>query len=372
MSGRRERVQPSDTIEPIEELKGVVGVATKRASIRDVATLAGVSVTTVSHVLNGVEQARVAEQTKIRVREAAEQLSYRPSRMARGLRTQKTKTLGLISDNIATTPYAVDMLLGAQEAALKRGWTLLLLNTGSVPEVERRAIRELTDHQAEGVIFASMYHRIVTVPAELRGIPTVLLDAECDDAHIPAVVPNDYDGARKAVDYLLSYGHQRIGFVNNIDDIPATHERERAYLDALNAAGIAVDAGLITAEKPETAGGYRAVMGLLSRHDASTRPSAFFCFNDRMAMGAYRVAAELGLRIPTDLSIVGFDNQTVIAEGLHPQLSTVGLPHYDMGVWSVDTIVDRIENPGRRRRARFPLRMDCPLIRRASVSAPLR
>jgi LacI family transcriptional regulator len=170
-------------------------VGAKRASIRDVAALAGVSLTTVSHVLNDVGHARVAEETRVRVREAAEQLSYRPSRMARGLRTQKTQTLGLISDEIATTPYAVDIILGAQEAALKEGWTLLLLNTGANPDAERRAIRELVDHQAEGAIYASMYHRVVNVPTGLRGIPTVLLDAECNDPRIPAVVPDEYGGA---------------------------------------------------------------------------------------------------------------------------------------------------------------------------------
>jgi LacI family transcriptional regulator len=288
--------------------------------------------------------------------------------MARGLRTQKTKTLGLISDEIATTPYAVDIILGAQEAALKEGWTLLLLNTGANPDAERRAIRELVDHQAEGAIYASMYHRVVNVPTGLRGIPTVLLDAECNDPRIPAVVPDEYGGARSAVEHLIAQGHRRIGFINNIDDIPATRERLRAYVNVLDEAGITFDPSLIAPGKSESHGGYTATSQLLNLHQGPQRPSALFCFNDRMAMGAYRAAAEIGLHIPNDISIIGFDNQTVIAEGLYPQLTTVALPHYEMGSWAVETLLERIEHPKRQRKAEFPLSMGCPLITRESVA----
>jgi LacI family transcriptional regulator len=355
-----------------EGVKGNGGrtVAGKRASIRDVAALSGVSLTTVSHVLNDVGHARVAEETRVRVREAAEQLSYRPSKMARGLRMQQTQTLGLISDSIATTPYAFEMILGAQEAALTRGWTLLLLNTEADPEAERRAIREIVDHQAEGVIYASMYHRVVELPTELRGIPTVLLDAECDDPRIPSVVPDEYGGARTAVEHLIAQGHQRIGFVNNRDDIPATRARLRAYRDALEAAGLQADDSLVAEGRPASDGGYQAASHLLDLHRDQARPSALFCFNDRMAMGAYRAAAEITLRVPADLSIIGFDNQSEIAEGLYPQLTTIALPHYKMGAWAVQTLVERIARPTARRKANYPLVMECPLVLRESVSEP--
>jgi LacI family transcriptional regulator len=342
-------------------------MAAKRASIRDVAALAGVSLTTVSHALNEVEGARVAEETRIRVREAADKLGYTPNRMARGLRMQRAHTLGLISDRIATTPFAVNMILGAQEAALKRGWTLLLLNTGADPEAEQRAIQELLQHQADGVLYASMYHRIVSVPSALRGIPTVLLDAEATNSVIPAVVPDEVGGAHAAVEHLTQHGHRRIGYLSNVDDIPATPARLQGYRTALRAAGIRFDPSLVVTEESDSAGGYRAARKLLQRR---AQPTALFCFNDRMAMGAYRAAAERHLVIPDDLSVVGFDNQEVIAEGLHPQLTTVSLPHYEMGSWAVETLIELIASTEHATEATYPFIMACPLIHRLSVGTP--
>ena len=121
-------------------------------------------------------------------------------------------------------------------------------------------------------------------------------------------------------------------------------------------------------EESDTPGGYRAALDLLRRPD---RPTGIFCFNDRMAMGAYRAAYELGLRIPADVSMIGFDNQELIADGLFPALTTVALPHYEMGAWAVDTLINGLAGPQpRRRRSRAHMTMPCPLIRRQSVAAP--
>jgi len=342
-------------------------MTSKRASIRDVAVAAGVSQTTVSHALNDARSDRVAEDTRARVKEIADRLGYTPSRMARGLRLQRTHTLGMISDTIATTPYAGNLILGAQETALKRGWTLLLMNTGGDEEVERRAVKELVQHQVDGVLYARMYHQIVALPKGMRGIPTVLMDAECSDPKVPSVVPDEIGGGRVAVEALIARGHIRIGFVNNVDDIPATHGRLTGYHAALEAAGIRADPTLVVNEHAESAGGYRATLRLLRRRH---RPTGLFCFNDRMAMGAYRAAAELGLNIPTDLSIVGFDNQELIAEGLYPSLTTVALPHYEMGRWAAETLLEAVESPSQRTRAEYPYAMSCPLVERGSVGRP--
>jgi LacI family transcriptional regulator len=333
--------------------------------IKQVAGEAGVSVATVSQVLNAVEGARISEDTRARVHATAERLGYVPNRMARGLRTRRTETLGLISDEIATTPYAARMILGAQEAALRHGFTLVLFNTDRDPAVEDRDIRNLLQYQVDGIIYATMYHRVVTLPTALRGVPTVLLDCESDDAAVPAVVPDEVAGGRAAVEELLAHGHRRIGFATNSEPVPATAGRLQGYQDALSAAGIRFDPALVVSDESESGGGYRASRALLERVD---RPTALFCFNDRMAMGAYRAAAELGLKIPTDLSIVGFDNQEVIAAGLFPDLTTITLPHHAMGAWAVDTLIPLLsgESPAT---VAAPLRMDCPLVRRSSVSA---
>jgi LacI family transcriptional regulator len=340
----------------------------QRASIRDVALAAGVSVTTVSHVLNDVNGARVAEETRERVQEAARRLGYSPSRLARGLRIQRTHTVGLLSDHIATTPHAGKIILGAQEAAQERGWTMLMFNTGGDPGVEQNNAATLLQHQVEGVLYASMYHRVVTIPSALRDVPTVLLDASSDDEHVPAVVPDEEGGGRTAVQELLRAGHRRIGFLTNRDDIPATHGRLRGYQDALAGAALPYDRRLVLAAESESGGGYTAARSLLSLPEP---PTAVFCFNDRMAMGAYRAAAELGLAIPADLSVIGFDNQEIIAEGLYPGLTTVALPHYEMGRWAVQTLVNLIDGrPGDP--FSYPYLMPCLLVRRHSIGPPAR
>ncbi len=341
----------------------------RRTSIRDVAAEAGVSVTTVSHVLNQVDGTRVSPRTRERVEAAARRLGYSANGLARGLRLQRSQTLALLSDKIATTPYAGRIILGAQEAASARGWLLMLLTTGDDPEVERREIQALMQHRVDGVLYATMYHRRVVVPAALRALPVVLLDASSDDDGVPSVVPDEVGGGRAAVQEQLDHRHRDIGFLTNVDDIPATHGRLRGYREALAAAGVPYRDDLVVVEESDTPGGYRAARRLLGRPD---RPTALFCFNDRMAMGAYRAAAECGAAVPHDLSIVGFDNQDVLADGLHPGLTTVALPHYEMGAWAVETIVDLLDTPVGEQPPAPRTTMPCPLIRRASVAAPVR
>jgi LacI family transcriptional regulator len=283
------------------------------------------------------------------------------------LRLQRTHTLAMLSDVIATTPHAGKIILGAQETAFARGWTLVIFNTGDVREVDDKELDALFKYEVDGVLYATMYHRHVDLPARLGGLPLVLLDARCDDPTVPAVVPDEVAGGHTATQELIRHGHRRIGFATNRDDIPATHGRLEGYRGALKEAGIRFDRKLVIAAESEAGGGYLAVRKLLDR---APRPTAIFCFNDRMAMGAYRAAAELGLRIPHDLSIIGFDDQEIIAKGLFPALTTVALPHYEMGCWAVETLIDRIESVDGDTRGPFPTLAPCPLVRRDSVGRP--
>ena len=220
----------------------------------------------------------------------------------------------------------------------------------------------------DGFLYATMFHRRVDLPPALEQVPTVLLDAASDRAELPSVVPDEVGGAEAAVDELLAHGHRRIGFITNEDDVPATHGRLEGYRNSLARAGIDFDPGLVLADESITAGGYRTARQILDRAD---RPTALFCYNDRMAMGAYRAAAELGLRIPDDLSVVGFDNQLLLAEGLYPALTTVALPHYEMGAWAVDALVALLDGrPVVDDGVSFPVALPCPLVRRSSVAAP--
>jgi len=321
--------------------------------------------TTVSHVLNETPHAQVRRDTRQRVLEAAERLGYKPNRMARSLRTNRTRTVALISDTIATTPYAGQMIVGAQRAAQERGYTLVLFNTEDDPEVEKRELKAALDYQVDGVLYATMYHRVVSVPPVLEGTPLVLLDAESPDSEAPSVVPDEVAGGRTATEALTSHGHRRVGFITNVDDVPATSGRLQGHREALAAAGVEFDPALVVSDESETWGGYRATRTLLAEPD---RPTAIFAYNDRMAMGAYRAAAELGLRIPDDISIVGFDDQEIITQGLYPELSSVALPHFDMGYWAGETLADLLDDPEAVDPATSrPLLMPCPLVRRSSV-----
>lgn len=343
----------------------------KRVGIREVAAAAGVSVTTVSHVLNDTPNTQVRAETRERVIATAKTLGYRPSRLARGLRTRRTQTLGLVGDSIATTPYAGQMIRGAQQAAQERGRSIVLFNTEADPAEEDRDLRTLLGYEVEGIIYATMYHRVVSVPSILEDVPLVLLDAESPESNAPSVFPNEVQGGCTATEELIGHGHRRVGFLTNVDDVPATSGRLEGYRKALDAAGIEFDPALVVSDESETWGGYRAARELLDRPD---RPTALFAYNDRMAMGAYRAAAELGMRIPGDLSIVGFDDQQLITRGLYPELTSVALPHYDMGYWAAATLCELLDDQFSDSEPRpgpvAPLLMQCPLVRRDSVQPP--
>ena len=344
-------------------------MAVKGVGIRDVAKLAGVSITTVSHVLNDTPQMRVAGETRARVRAAAKTLGYGPNRAARALRTNRSGLIGLLSEEIATTPHAGRIILGAQNAAREHDLTLVIVNADRESgDSHRDDVQTLIDRQVEAVLYATMYHRQVSLPPNLRGLPAVLIDSTDRAGLVPAVVPDEVGGAVAAVTHLVEAGHRRIGFLNNDDDVPATHERLVGFRQVHAEHGLPLDESLIVQAPSETLPGYALAREVLARPD---RPTALFCYNDRMAMGAYRAAAELGLDIPRDLSIVGFDNQELIAANLFPGLTTVALPHYEMGAWAIDTLVHLLRGEAEYQLlADLPTRLDCPLTVRGSVAPP--
>lgn len=346
-------------------------MSNKNIGIKDVALAAGVSVTTVSHVLNEVSYARISPQTRDKVKSISKQLGYGPNRLAQALRTQRTGMLGLISEEIATTPHAGRIILGADDAARARGYNLMIINTsGAASEESREAdVQALLERRVDGILYATMYHRLITLPENLSSIPAVLVDSESLTGAVTSVIPDEEGGARIATRSLLDAGHTRIGFLNNTDDVPATRDRLRGFRGELHDAGLDGGAAAVEAELSETAGGYTAALRMLRRPD---RPTGLFCYNDRMAMGAYRAAAELGIRIPEELSIVGFDNQELIAANLYPGLTTVALPHYEMGAWAAENLIDAIEGKtDLALLASHPSILDCPLVSRDSIMAPL-
>ena len=347
----------------------------KHVGIRDVAAAAGVSVTTVSHVLNDTPHTRTSDETKSRVREAATRLGYQPNRLARGLRTQASGMVGLLTEEIATTPHAGRIILGAQEEASRHNLTLAIINSTlrPGPDIGPAEIQAFLDRQADGIIYATVYHDVVDVPEQMHAVPSVLIGARDRDGEVPSIMPDERAGAASVVDLLVRTGHRRIAFAATSIDVPATRGRLQGYRDGMLAAGLDPDAFVVEAES-EAAGGYEATMGLLDDGRASAdRPTAVFCYNDRMAMGAYRAAAELGLSVPADVSIVGFDDQAPIAASLYPALSTVALPHYEMGAWAVRTLAALIAGSGEPDGASSSAALlPCPIVERGSIAAPAR
>jgi LacI family transcriptional regulator len=338
----------------------------RRPLLRDVARRAGVSLTTVSIVLNGKAGSNIPPETQGRVVAAAAELGYRPNAMARGLRQRRSDTIGFVSDEIATTPFAGAMIQGAQDAAWESGIVLLLVNTGRDRAIEARALDIMHERQVDALIYATMYHQVVEPPPALREVPSVLLDARSADASLASVVPDEVNAARAAVGVLVRNGHRRIGFANTIDPVPAAFERLDGYRSALAEHGIGFDASLVArGESSDPGGGEVAAARLLDRVD---RPTGLFCFNDRMALGAYRAIRHRGLRVPDDVSVVGFDNEEQIAPWLDPPLTTLALPHFQMGRWAVEYLLTQTSQSGTTPEP-LQYRMPCPLIERSSVAA---
>jgi LacI family transcriptional regulator len=344
-------------------------VAQSRVTIRDVANEAGVSITTVSHVLNNVAGKRVHPDTRARVQETASRLGYAPNALARSLRTHRSGTIGLIGDEIATTPFAGRIILGVQDSVRAHDAVLLITTTGYERDVEEREIGELLRRQVDGVLYTAMYHRQVTVPTTLLGLPLVVLNAYTDQ-DISWVVPDEVAGGWDATQVLVEAGHRRLAFLNDVDDIPARHGREEGFRTRAAAAGLSqAEDVVVVYATAEASGAHEVARPLLQ---TPHRPTGIFCFNDRMAMGVYRAAAELGLRIPEDLSVVGFDDQEYLADGLFPGLTTIALPHYEMGAWAGEQLFARIEAPAGEPPPAQTAKFRGPVVSRDSVSSPPR
>lgn len=335
----------------------------KKPKLKDVAKRAGVSPTTASFVLNDKAD-DIAAATKERVLAAARELGYRPNILAASLRKQTSDTIGFISDEIATTPHAGAMVQGAQDEAWNAGKLLVLVDTNRDEDIEARAIEALLSRQVDGIVYSAMFHQVVSVPEAALEVPVVLLDANSADHSVSSVVPDDAKGGYDATELLLKAGHRRIGFVENIEPIPAAEERLAGYRAALEAYGVSFDPGLVASGFSEPTGGYEAASILL---DLEEPPTALFCFNDRMAGGAIRRAHQLGLQVPDDLSVVGFDNQELVITQIDPPLSTVQLPHYEMGRWAVQRLLEQIDGDDQ---GVVQYRMPCPVVERQSVAPP--
>lgn len=337
-------------------------MADKRHNIQDIARLARVGIGTVSRVLN--EHPNVKDVTRQRVLDVIQDVGYAPSFQARYIRTKRSQLFGFVSDSVATTPFAVNLIKGAQDAARASGRLLLMIDADGGERDRERAIDLMLERDVEGLIYASMYHQKVTLPEKVRSMSAILVDCFVEDASLTSVVPDEVEGGFTATEHLLSQGHKRVGLIN-VDrlesGLPAARGRLDGYKQSLEKFDIAYDEALVRFGDGTGRDGYRYTAELL---DLPEPPTALFCGTDRIAMGAYDAIKERGLKIPDDVAVVGFDNQDVIAEYLRPALTTIALPHYEMGRWAVERLTKQFAGE-----AQEPVqhKLACPLIRRESA-----
>ncbi|HWV22227.1 MAG TPA: LacI family DNA-binding transcriptional regulator [Devosia sp.] len=337
----------------------------KRATMHEVAELAGVSQATVSLVLNGVPNARVSKTTRRRVQEAAEQLGYRRGK-AHPVPAGRQRVIGLFIDEVSTTPFAAQFLEGARDEAALQDVTVATFCTGNNPALEQAGLDMLVAQNAIGAIYATLMTREVIVPNAFSALPLVLLNCYEKRLRHPSAVPGDIVGGYAATSALIKAGHTRIAHLaGEHHTAEAAIDREKGFRQAMEKAGVPVDETLVTLGGWSIRAGRERALALLSRPD---RPSAIFCFNDRMAIGCYEAARILGLKIPQDLSIVGFDNEDISAS-MDPPLSTMVLPHDEMARWAVGQLLDGFDNldadEGMQK-----LKIECELVERNSIAPP--
>ncbi|SEQ54182.1 transcriptional regulator, LacI family [Devosia sp. YR412] len=331
----------------------------------DVAREAGCSQATVSFVLNHAPGIKLSTETKQRVFEAARRLGYLVPPVTQPLTMLSAgRRIGFVVDQLATSPEAMVAIEGVTQASRPAGDLVLVAQTHSDAELEAELIRTFVEQRVSALVYMTIFTREVELPAQLRSldIPVLLLNCYTPDQGFPAVVPSEIAGGQRSTRHLIDKGHRRIATITGEIWMEAAQDRLKGYRRALATADIPYDPALVIEGNWSASAGYEATRRLL---ELAEPPTAIFCQNDRTAIGCYEALKEAGLRIPTDMSVVGYDDEE-ISRHLHPRLTTSILPHRAMGHWIVEQL-DEVSPNGRR----YPLvKLECPLVERDSVAAP--
>jgi LacI family transcriptional regulator len=327
----------------------------------DVAVAAGVSQTTVSLILNEVPEARLAPETRQRVLATARRLRYRLAhRNPRTPASVEATTIGFVVDEMSTDPWMALALDGARERAWTSGHTISVAVTRGDAEMERVTLDKMLAQPLLGLIYGKI-HTVEVAPARsLYATPTVLLNCYVADRSLASVVPAEVAGGRTATDKLVQAGHRRIAYINGEPWMEASRDRLKGYRQALASADLPFDPELVRDGNWEPSSGYLLTHALMALADP---PTGIFCANDLMAMGCYDALRELGLSVPGDVAVVGYDDRET-ASYMHPPLTTVVLPHFEMGATAIETLIDLAARPSRRPPQ---IKEEGPLVDRQSV-----
>ena len=325
-------------------------------SLKEVAQRAGVSIATASRAL--ADHPRISEPTKARVRQAAEELRYTPSAIARSLVKRETRTLGVVTTTL-TDPYAAEVVRAVEDAAGAAGYQLLLGTSHGIPRREIAAVRMLQERRVDGIVVISSRGGDLYGPVlERLDVPLVVINGTLPGPTVHAVRADNVQGARLATEYLQDLGYGRIAYIGGPTQGQSARERVQGYLGALQSAGVQPDPDLILPGAGRAEDGRRAVRAL----GALGKPvDAVVCYNDLTAFGVLAEAWATGLRVPDDLAMVGFDN-VPFSELTAPPLTTIAQPTETMGHTAVALILrqrrgDEVED----------VTFDCTLVERKSA-----
>jgi LacI family transcriptional regulator len=306
-------------------------------SITDVAKAAGFSIATVSRVLNGIDYP-LAEETRLKVLEVAKQLGYRPNLIARSLRMEQTHTVGIIVENILS-PFIPSIIRGIHDRLKEYDYLSITLNSDFDQAVEADAIERLGMRQIDGIIFVESHIRSSVEVSALINKPHLFVHRLFNSLGVNSIVPDDHYGARLAVKHLVELGHRRIAFINGPEAWDATTNRFAGYRDELLASGIEFDPALVYQGDWQVQSGYGVAQQLLA---LSQRPTAVFAANDLMALGVIYAAQDVGLSVPSDLALVGYDDRDFTGF-VRPALTTIQMPCEKMGQVAADSLLRLIK-----------------------------
>ncbi|MEW6578030.1 MAG: LacI family DNA-binding transcriptional regulator [Chloroflexota bacterium] len=332
-------------------------------TIKDVAKRAGVSVTTVSRVLN--HHPHVTGELTERVLAAIDELNYRPSRVAQRLRATHSRLVGVVFSDI-TNPFYIHVLRGIEHVLSLGGSSVLIGNADANTDREASFIRLMQTEDVAGLIIAPTREDSPALASAIQeGLAVVVIDRRMRNVEVDTVVVNNFEGSLKAIHHLIQLGHTRIGVVSGPLHLTTGRERYAGYLQAMTDAGLRVDSSLTCFGDYRQSSGYELTQQLIRLPDP---PTAMFVANNQMTIGALNAIHEAGRNIPSDIAVVGFDDLSW-AISLNPPLTTVAQPAFEIGVNAAHLLLERIADP---LRPTHTVVLETELIVRASCGSPSR
>ncbi|WP_417689050.1 LacI family DNA-binding transcriptional regulator [Roseibium sp.] len=326
----------------------------------DVAAVAGVSQATVSLVLNGSLGAKLSDSTRKRVHDAAQELGYTLVRRTAQAAPEGRSNIVFVADEVTTDPWMALAFEGARDKALESGINVCLCISHGDAGIEQMIVEQMGQLPLVGFIYGTILTRRVDLAPAFADQRTVLVNCYDAKRSLPSVVPGDLLGGRTATERLIKSGHRRIGFINGQQGIDASRDRLKGYRQALSSNDIPFEPALVRPGNWEPVSGYEHTKVLMAQDNP---PTAIFCANDLMAIGCYEALSELGKRVPHDVSVIGFDNRD-IAKNIHPPLTTVTLPHYEMGEIAAEQLIDAASGL---QGGPAQIKAECTLVERTSI-----